>query len=250
MLIVATTVVITWRILLRNRKMSVRQFGVVYLLTAVGLGLVYLGITGRLHWLFALLGGLMPFFAAALRNGLQILRTYALFRNASGLFSRFTGAGFGQQPVTPGRTSQIKTAFLDMSLDHDSGNLDGSVLAGQFAGQSLSQLDFQQTMDLLQECQPDNDSVNVLRAYLERTYPDWEHEDASDPNSSVLPNDDMNETQAFAILGLETDATKEEIVAAHRRLIQKMHPDRGGSTFLAARINEAKSLLIKSKSSK
>jgi hypothetical protein len=134
-----------------------------------------------------------------------------------------------------------------MSLDHDSGELDGHILLGQFTGRSLSQLDFNQTMDLLTECQSDTDSVNVLRAYLDRTYPEWEHDRTAEPGHTPTLDGEMNQTQALAILGLDSQATRDEIVAAHRRLIQKMHPDHGGSTYLAARINEAKSLLLKSR---
>ena len=82
-------------------------------------------------------------------------------------------------------------------------------------------------------------------AYLDRTYPEWKEEDSSEQITGTV--DEMNESQSLAILGLEEGASREDIVNAHRRLIQKVHPDRGGSTFLAARINEAKSLLIKLK---
>ena len=100
-------------------------------------------------------------------------------------------------------------------------------------------------LNLLKECRDDQDSVNVLMAYLDRTYPEWKEEDSSEQITGTV--DEMNESQALAILGLEEGASREDIVNAHRRLIQKVHPDRGGSTFLAARINEAKSLLIKLK---
>lgn len=206
------------------------------------MGLIYLGITGRMHWLAALFGGAMPFLAGLFRGGFRIFRTVALFRNLTGQFTRFAGAGFttGQKA---GQSSSIKTVYLDMSLDHDSGDLDGVVLLGRFKGQSLSELDQLQLTDLVNECRSDQDSVNVLVAYLDRNHPDWQEQHSTEPPPASA-GDQMNEDQALAILGLEADATEEEIIAAHRRLIQKMHPDRGGSTFLAARINEARTLLI------
>lgn len=208
--------------------MSVRQFWFLYFLSGLGLGLTYLAVTGRLHWLFVLIGGLMPFMSVYLK--------------------RFAGSGFSQQQA--GQTSRIKTRYLNMSLDHDSGKLDGQILLGQFTGLSLSQLDFSQTMEFFNECQSDTDSVNVLRAYLERAYPDWEKDKTSGPERASTLDGEMDQMQALAILGLDSHATKDEIVTAHRRLIQKMHPDHGGSTYLAARINEAKTVLIKSKESK
>ena len=145
--------------------MSVRQFALAYVFAGLGLTLIYLGITGRLHWLFVLAGGLMPFFATALRGGMRILQTVALFKKASSLFNRPAAGGSGQSGSS-NQISRIKTRYLDMTLDHDSGDLDGDVLTGQFAGRSLSQLDLRQTVVLLEECQSDNDSVNLLQAYL------------------------------------------------------------------------------------
>jgi len=236
-------VFITLRILLSKKTLSVKQFFIIYSLSLIGLGFVYLAGTGRLHWLFALFGGIMPFLAGMARGGLNIFRTVSLFRNVSGFFDQFTGSG----GPSAGQSSDITTRFLKMSLDHDSGDLDGEVLIGQFEGRRLSDLDLSLLMALLGECRPDQDSVNVLIAYMDRSHPDWreqEGEGADRQENNFEAMDNIDENQALAILGLDNDATKDEIVAAHRRLIQKMHPDRGGSTFLAARINEAKTLLM------
>ncbi len=240
----AAIIFITLRFSLRKKKIPVRQFFGICLLALTGLALVYLGLSGRLHWLFVLIGGMMPFLSVLLRNGLRIFRAVTMFRNISGQFNQFTGGGLtGRQQS--GQTSKIQTNYFDMRLDHDSGDLDGQILIGQFSNQFLSQLQLNQLLNLLKECRDDQDSVNVLMAYLDRTYPEWKEEDSSEQITGTV--DEMNESQALAILGLEEGASREDIVNAHRRLIQKVHPDRGGSTFLAARINEAKSLLIKLK---
>ncbi|MDM3871100.1 DnaJ domain-containing protein [Porticoccus sp. W117] len=54
----------------------------------------------------------------------------------------------------------------------------------------------------------------------------------------------ISEQEAWEVLGLQPGASKEEIVSAHKKLIQKLHPDRGGNDYLAARINQAKDKLL------
>ena len=141
----------------------------------------------------------------------------------------------------PGQISEIKTVYLAMVLNHDSGDLDGEVLLGEFEGQRLSVMNQDQLVRLLKFIEQDQDSVNVLITYLDRTYPDWQSEPASSSS------DELDEEEALKVLGLEKDASKQDIIAAHRRLIQKVHPDRGGTTYLAIRINEAKALLLKTR---
>ena len=109
-------------------------------------------------------------------------------------------------------------------------------------GSQLTDLNVRQLEDLLDECRVDRDSLNVLQAYMDRAHPEWSNQ-GGDSNDRLFESGEMSRQQALEILGLGPDASPEEIVSAHRKLMQKMHPDRGGSTYLAARINQAKDTL-------
>ena len=143
---------------------------------------------------------------------------------------------------TPGQTSEAETEFLHMQLDHDTGEMDGTVLQGRYEGRTLRELGLPELLELLDECRADRQSMAVLEAYLDRVHEDWRgHRRAAPPGRS---SDGMNEEEARAVLGVGPDATREEIVQAHRRLMQRLHPDRGGSDYLAAKLNAAKDLLL------
>ena len=117
----------------------------------------------------------------------------------------------------------------------------GQVLEGRFAGQALEALSQEQLLGLLNDfVGEDDESAALLRAYLDRTYgPDWHEASREDGNTEDLFGE-MTRSAAYAILGLEEGASEEQIIAAHGRLIQRLHPDRGGSTFLAAKIKTAR----------
>src|SRR3954471_6275053 len=155
-----------------------------------------------------------------------------------------------------GQTSTVETMFLRMWLDHDSGAMSGQVLRGGFEGRMLDDLSLSELLILLDECRSgDQQSAVVLEAYLDRTQPDdWRAAGAESGNSGSHSGGSggrtsggaMTREEAYEILGLQPGATVEEIKEAHKRLMLKMHPDQGGSTYLAAKINQAKDLLIRS----
>ena len=153
----------------------------------------------------------------------------------------------GRTQKRPGQVSRVRSAFLEMELDHDSGAMRGRILAGRYAGESLDALDPQTLIGLIGEI--DNDSCQLLMAYLDRREPRWrEHAqgDAGARQASSAARGKMTEEEAYQILGLQPGAGAQEIGRAHRSLMKKLHPDQGGSTYLAARVNEAKDVLLRS----
>jgi hypothetical protein len=136
-----------------------------------------------------------------------------------------------------------------MELDHDTGEMDGSVLAATFAGRRLNSLDEASLQQLLNECRAgDPDGVRLLEAYLDRRYPHWRsaaHDEEQVRAESKVSSGAMTEEEAYQILGLQPGASLDEIRQAHRALMKKLHPDQGGSTYLAARVNQAKELLLR-----
>ena len=134
-----------------------------------------------------------------------------------------------------------------MTLDHDTGDMDGEVLEGGFEDRLLSQLSLDELLALLNECQQsDSESAALLQVYLDRTQPEWHvHFETQDHTEQTTPaSDTMTADEAREILGVKNDATEEEIIQAHRRLMLKLHPDRGGSDYLATKINLAKDCLL------
>ena len=170
---------------------------------------------------------------------------------APGGFGNYPGAGApGGGPG--GRTSDIATDMLAMQLDHRTGDLDGEVLQGQFAGRSLESLGLQDLIMLLIECQRDDPrAVPLLETYLDRRHPDWRQQTGAASDNHGHEDDGstagvgmMDVATACRILDLTPEATADEIKAAHRRLMNKLHPDHGGSSYLAAQLNQAKDVLL------
>lgn len=153
----------------------------------------------------------------------------------------------GRARPSPGQSSNVETAYLRMALDHDSGEMDGTVLQGPYAGRVLSSLDLDELLSLLAECaRADHQSLRLLEAYLDRgPHGDWrERMDARERAAGTAGQAGMSREEAREILGVAENASTVEIKEAHRRLMQANHPDHGGSTYLAAKINLAKEVLL------
>ena len=149
-----------------------------------------------------------------------------------------------------GQTSTVTTAFLRMSLDHDTGEMTGAVLRGQFAGLRVEELGVGDLLALLRECRAaDEEGARLLEAYLDRLHPDWRDEIAGGRKnggaSTGAASGDVSLDEAYAILGVKPGATPDQIKEAHRRLMIKLHPDHGGSDYLATKINRARDVLLR-----
>jgi hypothetical protein len=158
----------------------------------------------------------------------------------------FGPAGFSARTQkSTGQTSRVRTTYFEMELDHDSGEMRGRILAGRHQGASLESLDVKTLVGLLTEV--DDESRALLLPYLDRRDSRWSEHAQGDAAASrpATSSGKMSEQEAYQILGLEAGASANDIGRAHRTLMKKFHPDQGGSTYLAARINEAKEILLR-----
>lgn len=208
----------------------------VTLIVAGGI-LLLLVLTGRLHILAALGAGL-----------LVLMRQLPLIIKALPVLQKVFGGG--SKPASAGQQSTLQTSLLAMTLDHDSGEIDGVVIAeGEYKDQRLSQMGSGALKELYRLALAHHaDSIEVLETYLERVYGEqWQQQfaTASSSQQASAAGGELSVDDACDILGVHMHASEEEIVAAHRKMMQKCHPDRGGSNYLAAKVNAAKEVLLK-----
>jgi hypothetical protein len=157
--------------------------------------------------------------------------------------SIFGGAG-GQRSA--GKASRVRSRFFEMTLDHDTGTLTGMIVSGPHAGRPLEEFDLPALLGMFSEL--DAESVPLLESYLDRRFPAWRQNaqgDAAGRQHGPASSGKMTDEEAYQILGLKPGAGRDQIGQAHRALMKKLHPDQGGSTYLAARVNEAKEVLLR-----
>ncbi len=165
-----------------------------------------------------------------------------------------TRSWIGAQPKSSGQMSRVVTDHLEMELDHDTGQMQGRVLKGQFFGRKIADMTPAELAMLWQDCRfADPQSAELIAVYLDTTHPTWRDdvsaargEGASDnaEQAASQAHGTMTLDEAYDILGLDETATADDVRRVHRMLIQKVHPDHGGSTYLASKINAAKELLL------
>lgn len=189
---------------------------------------VFLLMTGKIFGLVAILAGL-----------------YAFFMTLKDVFRLLSSATHRSAKAKKGQKSELKTEYLHMILDHDTGEMDGEILAGKFKGQKLSSLSKVELKSLFDEySKADPDSVRLIDSYINRAFGDRQNSD-NDYRDETPFNQEMDENEARKILGVSKSASKKEIEQAYRQMMKLNHPDKGGSSFLAAKINAARNILLK-----
>ena len=200
--------------------------------------IIALAATGRLHWLAGVIAALIPI--ARNLGGLAL--------RAMPFLSFLRQRGFAN--------SILAGKFVKLELNPMNGELNGEILAGEHQGAKLSQLSQQQLQELLQSFQQtggeyaDMHSARLLAAYMYRRFQggfdyNFGNTQGSGQQNSAGGSGNMDRKEALQILGLDDQCSKEDIVLAHRKLMAKVHPDKGGNDYLAAKINEAKEFLLK-----
>ncbi|MBU2713227.1 molecular chaperone DnaJ [Zooshikella harenae] len=212
--------------------------GLIALAVAILVGLV---ISGRIHVLFAMLAAMIPF---ARRFG-SLLGSWQQLKQAANWFKQ------RQQPGLSSSQSEVTTERLRMILDHALGTIDGTVLTGRYAQQMLSSLSIEAIAELYNTCpEHDTDSRQLLDTYLRKMrHDEWQDYQQQHGQQQGFQAE-MSIEEAAQILGVSISATRDEIINAHRHLMHSIHPDKGGSSYLASKLNQARDILLKHTTSK
>lgn len=200
------------------------------------------------------IAGVLILLAAA---GLAVLGRWSIAAPLAffGVSLLWRGGGFAIPGMggskSPGQTSQVRSRFLDMRLDHDTGEMSGSARTGAFAGRELDDLTLEELAALYAEAGGDAESVALLETYLDARHPDWRETMGARAGASGggaaedrQQRGPMTMEEACEVLGVTARATADDIRAAHRKLMKNLHPDQGGSNYLASKLNEARDLLL------
>lgn len=203
---------------------------------------LFLLFTGRLAWALAAMAAMVPGAVRLVRLLILGKFLHAAYRGMRNPFAGLGGSGGGR--ASTGQTTEVSSAFLRMRLDLDSGQMTGVVTAGTFAGRDLDRLSRYEALRLRAELASDQDSLRLFDAWLGRSHPDWQEASESAAPPPGNSNGPMSADEARRILDLGPEATVSDVKEAYRRLMGRLHPDHGGSAYLAAKLNEARDMLL------
>ncbi len=216
---------------------AIKQFGRMDAATAARIVRHGGGVLGMIGALLLLLRGRIGLAATVA----GMMANFAGWKTPGGASPGFSNVGGGARP---GRSSVARSAMVEMRLDHASGAMTGTILSGAYGGRALETLSRPELMSLRQElARDDPDGVSLLEAYLDRRFAGWREADQGQRQGRGSSGA-MTRREAFEVLGLAEGAAAADIIRAHRTLMKKFHPDHGGSTTLAARVNQAKDVLM------
>jgi hypothetical protein len=218
----------------------IKQFGRMDAATAARLIRHGGGVVGMIGALLLVLRGRIGLAAAVA----SMVANFAGWKTPGGAspggFSNVGGGAGARQ----GRSSLARSAMVEMRLDHSSGAMTGTILSGAYGGRAVETLSRPELIALRQElARDDPDGVSLLEAYLDRRFAGWREADQGQRQRRG-GDGAMTRREAFEVLGLAEGAAAADIIRAHRTLMKKFHPDHGGSTTLAARVNQAKDVLM------
>lgn len=237
LIIAAIVIALCWYAIAKYRRDTPerrKKLRTHYIVVGVALFLILLTVTGRASWLGAALGGLLVLAQRLIPLAIKFLPVMSFFGNKS---------------FIPSGIPTVKTKYLRIEVDYLSGEIKGKIIAGPHEGYFVKQLSQSQIDELRNYYQTnDRESYDLLLSYLNYSQQrqaggsGFQHREA--PTTSVS---DMSVSEAQQILGVDQNASKQDIISAHKKLIQKFHPDRGGNDYLAAKINLAKDVLVGSR---
>lgn len=207
-------------------------------LTVLMIGVMLLAFSGKFMIAMAALPAVLVWFAR-LFTGLRYVQMFRRILGLGGAGAGWSNPGGGGGGGGAQNGSDVRTRFVAMHLDHTSGYMSGEVLDGRYKGRRVEDLNLDELCELLSEAQGDAGSVRILETYLDRRDAGWRtrRQGAASPTG-------MSRSEALRVLGLQDNATQDEIKAAHRHLMSQVHPDVGGTDYLAQQINQAKDVLL------
>jgi hypothetical protein len=223
LLALVVVIAVIWGVQHIRRQPKERQRGlwIRFIFVAGAVTLAVLAVTGRLHWVGLALAAILPLFRTAFLMLVRFAPRLLPF-----VFARHKSS----------KAQATSTEYIQVVMDNN-GEMGGLILKGSKAGKQLQQLSDQELLQIQQEFRSCAASVQVVRAFITKYRP---HLHSGDKQQSGA----MSESEAKEVLNIKGDYDKAAVISAHRKLMQKFHPDRGGSDYLAAKINQAKDVLL------
>ncbi len=233
LIVLAAVAYIIYFLYMQNMKKPSKQQMLKIGGIVLGIFFILMVVMGRAPAIFAAFGALI---AGAIRYFPLIMRHWPTITQA---YRRVNPS------ATANANSRVRTPTLVVTLNHANGHMDGEIIAGSFNGRNLNELSIDELKIFYRFCQSnDAQATQILETYIQRErIAEWQ--DAPNTQNQAKASS-TSEEEAYEILGLKPGVTKKDVVTAHRRLMSKMHPDKGGSNYLAAKINAAKKILLKS----